>query len=475
MKMLIPIWVGSVMLLLSQSAFAQPVIKATSVHVDIKDGDLLRKGIWDLSPEIRPDRFYPIGPKKERKMTFYTDIDSISFQVKPGHTYDFVILLNGKDSCFTQICWPAPVKPSPSRDTIPFTLGTDNRIHISGKVNDSEELDFMFDTGAYGVILSSYSRSKVNLQFDGIYRGLGYGGSYADSSSKRNKLSIAKLTWNDVMVSYNERESSAGVIGYKLFENKIIEINYDKLLMVIHGAPFKVPLNYAQLDMQMRGRLPYIKVLLNDHISEWFCFDTGNAGCLSLDDEFSIQHDLYAGLEKIGDGVAKGAGPNAIRNILSLLPSLKIGAHTLTDVPTHLELPSRAENIPFSLIGNDLLKRFNTIIDYQNSYIYLQPNTLMDMPFREVRREQVVREFNAYTGTYELEDRTLLEISMENGQLMGRPKNGRPHVLTVSGEHRFIVKDGGIKLEFEIGETGKVSGVQISQGGQRMFAKKILR
>ncbi|WP_173003201.1 aspartyl protease family protein [Chitinophaga sp. SYP-B3965] len=471
----IPIWAGSLLLLLSQPLIAQlPIIKATSTSVNIKDGDLFRKGIWDLSPSTRPDRFYPIGPKRERKMTFYTDIDSISFQVKPGNTYDFIILLNGKDSCYTQICWPDPVKYIPSRDTIPFKLGTDNRIHFTGRINNSEDIDFMFDTGAYGIILSSSGRNKVNMTFDGIYKGLGYGGSYADSTSKHNKLSIAKLKWDNVTVAYNERESSPGVIGFKIFENKIIEINYDQQFMVIHGAAFPIPPGYTQMDMQMRGRLPYIKVTLNDHITDWFCFDTGNAGCLSLDDEFSIEHDLYAALEKIGDGVAKGAGPNAIKNVVALLPSLQIGEHTLAAIPTHLELPSRAENISFGLIGNEVLNRFNTIIDYQNSYIYLSPNALIKAPFRQIKqRESVIPHLQVYTGTYELEDHSLLEISVENGQLMGRPKNGEKRALTVSGQHRFLLKEVGVTLEFELDEAGKVNRLQLSQNGQRMFAKKL--
>ncbi|SIN64289.1 aspartyl protease family protein [Chitinophaga niabensis] len=469
-----PTWAGILLLLLSHSLMAQlPIIKATSTSVNIKDGDLFRKGIWDLSPSIRPDRFYPIGPKRERKMTFYTDIDSISFQVKPGNTYDFIILLNGKDSCYTQICWPAPVKYTPSQDTIPFKLGADNRIHLTGHINNSEALDLLFDTGAYGVILSSSARNKVNLSFDGVYKALGYGGTYTDSTSSHNQLSIAGMKWDNVTVSYNERESSSGVIGFKVFENKIVEINYDQQFMVIHGTAFPVPSGYTQLDMQMRGRLPYIKVTLNDHITDWFCFDTGNAGCLSLDDEFSIQHDLYAALEKIGDGMAKGAGPNTIRNVLSLLPSLQIGEHTLTGIPTHLELPSRAENIPFSLIGNEVLKRFNTIIDYQNSYIYLQPNTLIKTAFRQSNPQTGISHLQVYTGTYELEDQSIVEISVENGQLTGRPKNGGKRVLRAIGQHRFFLKDEDLTFQFELDKAGQVNRLQLSQNGQQMSGRKV--
>jgi hypothetical membrane protein len=39
----------------------------------------------------------------EKKVTFTTNIDSISFNVKPGTKYNFIIILNDTISCYTQI------------------------------------------------------------------------------------------------------------------------------------------------------------------------------------------------------------------------------------------------------------------------------------------------------------------------------------------------------------------------------------
>jgi len=90
----------------TQPLFAQqklPIIKATSKTVDVKDGDVYQKGIWNLSPENKPDIYFALEPVHEKKITFYTDVDSISFDIIPGNNYDFIILLNGKDTCYTQI------------------------------------------------------------------------------------------------------------------------------------------------------------------------------------------------------------------------------------------------------------------------------------------------------------------------------------------------------------------------------------
>ena len=52
-------------------------------------------------PEYKPDVF--TSNKIGERVTFYTDLDSISFVVESIAVHDFIILLNGTDSAYTQI------------------------------------------------------------------------------------------------------------------------------------------------------------------------------------------------------------------------------------------------------------------------------------------------------------------------------------------------------------------------------------
>ena len=98
-------------ILVNQISFAQqPIIKATSKKVDVKDGEIYQKGAWNLSPEVKSDVYYAMEPINQKRIIFYTDIDSISFDIKPGNIYDFIILLNNKDTCYTRISTTKPVK-----------------------------------------------------------------------------------------------------------------------------------------------------------------------------------------------------------------------------------------------------------------------------------------------------------------------------------------------------------------------------
>jgi hypothetical membrane protein len=81
-------------------------IKASSELVDIRVGnDYFLKQGWKLDLKKNPDVFF-IGSKwvyKSKKVTFITNIDSISIITEPGNKYNFIIDLNDTAACHIQI------------------------------------------------------------------------------------------------------------------------------------------------------------------------------------------------------------------------------------------------------------------------------------------------------------------------------------------------------------------------------------
>lgn len=99
-------------------AFAQkklPVIKATSTQVDIKDDNYpVRKNAWTVVPTEKLD----VYATNAKKVTFYTDKESISFNVDPKvGEYNFYIVVNGKDTALTQVKYDAK---APNRRPISY-------------------------------------------------------------------------------------------------------------------------------------------------------------------------------------------------------------------------------------------------------------------------------------------------------------------------------------------------------------------
>lgn len=80
-----------------------PVIRANATSVSIRYGASDQDESWTIAPEARPD-IYTTNNVGET-VTFYTDVDSISYKVTKDGVFDFVILVNGKDSAFTQIAY----------------------------------------------------------------------------------------------------------------------------------------------------------------------------------------------------------------------------------------------------------------------------------------------------------------------------------------------------------------------------------
>ena len=141
---------------IGQLLFAQqtiPVIKANSKIVSIRDGDSIAKGGWTIVPETKPDIY--VTTNKNKKVTFYTDIDSISFVIDPTKKYDFIILLNNKDSAHTEIIYMPPYletlkmadkyNENDKREIPKFTYQTSDNPHLTS-LRKSLKLDSIAGT-----------------------------------------------------------------------------------------------------------------------------------------------------------------------------------------------------------------------------------------------------------------------------------------------------------------------------------------
>lgn len=389
--------------LTTQFVFAQkqlPVLKTNKTSINIKEGDFDYKDAWTLSPEVQPDVFVTNPFVGNKTIIFYSDIDSISFNVKPNKKYDFIILLNGKDKAYTQINTDSKGNPSiepklfytrlkntnQAADTIPFTLGMDNRIHLKGKVNNSDTLDFLFDTGAGScVITSSIIGKKIKLTITGSQENGGADGVAVVEKSTKNVIQINNLIWKDVsLLSIPYQNPSFDVVlGWIAFEDKIVEIDYEKNILIIHQTLPQVNKEYSKLEIKLIEGIPYIKVKLivdGNESEDWFDFDTGSDGTLVIGHKFAKEHLLNNTMKSIGTSKSVGSAGIVMVGKVVILPKLKLGDYEMYQIPLSIQQQEIKGVEHNENIGNNILKRFNTIIDFKNNYIYLKPNNLFYTP-----------------------------------------------------------------------------------------------
>ncbi len=85
----------------AQEKKALKIIKANSTLIDIRNGQEFSNKLWTINPKIKQDIYHT--SKLGEAVTFYTDIDSIRVEINENTQVDFIILLNEKDTAYTQI------------------------------------------------------------------------------------------------------------------------------------------------------------------------------------------------------------------------------------------------------------------------------------------------------------------------------------------------------------------------------------
>lgn len=384
-------------ILLVQSVFAQsnlPIIKAGSKSVAINDGGRLDKNAWSLSPKIRPDVFTADRTRKTKWVTFYTDIDSIRVKVKPGTKYNFIVLLNGKDSCYTQIASAIPpasvlknsfVKP----DTIPFTLTSYNAIQVKSIINGTDSLNLHFDASSFDFRLTKDAIFKktqlLSNQPDAL---AGKTNPNYNNLNKISKIQIGNVVWNnpEVGVTGFTAHDMDGRFGWNLFEGKNVEIDYDNNLLIISSKLPKSLKGYVKSKMEFVNSFPYVKgtfEIENKKYSGNFLLDTGSDQAIILDSTWASNQNFPTNLKLIKSSVLKDPRGVKYETKIVLSPLMKINGFELANIPTYLLSSKNPVGFAINYLGNDLLKRFNIILDFKNDYFYLKPNKLMSLKYRE--------------------------------------------------------------------------------------------
>ncbi|MCW3466969.1 aspartyl protease family protein [Chitinophaga nivalis] len=382
--------VCSVLMMIHTAVQAQdklPVIKATSRTVDVMDGDDFRKGVWRILPDKKPDLYYVIIPHKPHRVMFRTDVDSIAFDTQYNGVYDFIILLNNRDSCFTRIVakendllhFTSNRKSEAQKsDTIPITIGSNDKIFISGSINGSAPLNFQFDLGAGGNIIKKGSLDKIKLKFDGKTILINSDGRHEVPTSSKNTLTVGSMRWeNNItwVVGDNMDRGEDGLLGNSLFLDKVVELNYDRKIMVIHDTMPEIGKAYTQHGIILdAGVVPFIQASIKVNgilFTDWYMFDTGFSGYLRISSVLYEKHQLNGKVEKAF----------SLWGTRIVLPGFEVGGKLFSNVKTLVK--SRQPNdSPRGLMGNRLLKRFNVLLDNRNGYIYLKPNSLLHAPDR---------------------------------------------------------------------------------------------
>lgn len=279
---------------------------------------------------------------------------------------------------------------SKSVTVIPFTFEND-RVYIYCKVNEADSLKFLFDTGADGSVINKQSLHKLNLKIDGQSLNVGSNGSNVVDISPGNIISFGNIKQENIsltIIPYGDNFID-GIFGANLMNDYIIEIDYDKNeLRFYHPEDYQNKLDdYEKLKIHFINNYPAIKsslVINNKNHTGYFGLDTGADDALTIASPYVKRKDLSKKMKKIGSATSQGSDGSRYENPVVLAPEIKIGEKSVYNVPINLSQSTEgidATEQMAGFFGNNILKRFNVVLDLGKGVIYLKMNKNLYTPF----------------------------------------------------------------------------------------------
>lgn len=290
-----------------------------------------------------------------------------------------------------QIAFAQQKTKSEKDTTIPFELTGYNNLSVQAVLNQKDTVHLMFHTAASSMTVTAEAAQKLkSVHFDAVTDDIQSWGGQSNSSrlSKGNLVQIGNLKWEDVSIweNTNSGQNTDGKFGLNLFENKIIEIDFEKKIIVTHNSlPAKVK-KYQKLKLYFEEDDMFLEagcIIDGITIKNKFLIHTGYGGTLLLDDVFVAEHNIGDKLKVVGEKQLKDSFGNVIKTKKAILPLFQIGTTTLSDVPVGF-FDGAIGRQKKSIIGGDLLKRFTILLDAKREYAYLKPNHLKGTPYLNI-------------------------------------------------------------------------------------------
>ncbi len=249
-------------------------------------------------------------------------------------------------------------------------------------------LNFVLDTGSGGISLDSSTAHYLGLSIllsEKTIRGIA--GIKRVEFTYDHTLKLPNLNVQHLDFHINDYELLTsvygikidGIIGFSFLRRYIVKLDYDNLTMeVFTPGTYKYPKggyllkpNFSTLPLQAAA------IKDNRQVQSRFIFDTGAGLSFLLSSDFVEDSTLFKKGKKFYATQAEGLGGKSQMR-LTVGKEVKIGPYKFRKVPIHVfDDDYNVTSYPLlgGLIGNDILRRFNVVINYPEQSIHIKPNS----------------------------------------------------------------------------------------------------
>jgi Trypsin-like serine proteases, typically periplasmic, contain C-terminal PDZ domain len=276
---------------------------------------------------------------------------------------------------------------------IPFTTNG-RQTYLELQVNGSnEKLCFAFDTGAGGTAIDRNYLKLSNVVLTGEKEDMATSMNVVQVDiSNNNKINFDGFEISGIkfyieslahLIPSPAGKQVAGIIGYDLMKNYVTYINHEENYIELYAKgtqlyPKATKLSFFLYEDQLPAFQAIIKTQNGSNYPVRLIFDSGAGFTSSLTTNFIAKHNLDSELKvKVQIPVIGGAQSSASLNYLSSLKQLRFGNYSFNHIPVNFSTTNSGASATDSIdgvIGFDLIKRFNVVLDYENKFIKLIPN-----------------------------------------------------------------------------------------------------
>ncbi|WNH07950.1 aspartyl protease family protein [Thalassobellus suaedae] len=280
-------------------------------------------------------------------------------------------------------------------DKISFKL-INNLIVVPVEIN-GVSLSFLLDTGVTKPLIFNFLNVSDTLRLyntEKIFiRGLGEGDTVEALKSKDNvfkigdaiKLNQDLYAINDSNLSFAPRLGIPihGIIGYDLFKDFVVEINYSKsFIRIVNPEKYKYKTckKCEKLNLEFYRNKPYINARIkvdNNKIPIKLLIDSGGSDALWLFEDNSLgikSRDKYFH-DFLGHGLSGSVYGKRSKIESFYLKSFELKNVNVAYPDSSYTLHARKVKSRNGSLSGDILKRFNLIIDYKKSNITFKKNS----------------------------------------------------------------------------------------------------
>ena len=271
----------------------------------------------------------------------------------------------------------------------PFTLLSGGIIVLQATLDEfPDTLNFILDTGSGGISLDSSMVEHLHLvktPTERLLRGIAMMRKVTYVTNRSLHLPGLDIEHLDFHINDYDLLTSVygvridGIMGFSFFSRYIVKVDYDKNIVEVWSpGAIKYPKRGTVLKPVISGIPVFDAAVIDGNtVESRFYFDSGAGLCLLMSENFVKDSSVLVKGKKVLITQAEGIGGKKEMK-LTTVKEIRIGKYRFKKVPAHIFYDDyNVTSYPLlgGLIGNDLLRRFNLIVNYGQKEIHLLPNT----------------------------------------------------------------------------------------------------